>query len=159
MKKIIAVTLVLILSLSVNAHALDTFLLEMRDKFFEESKEIKSLFAESQDIIVLNNMWDSCIVTMNQLGAYFFMIGIFNTIKAEDMTQEAIDYLKGWLDEVNKANTKNIAKLNSFAQKVDARTVLHVEKLKLLYIDLNNVIDAELKNISLIESAFKLRKQ
>lgn len=157
MRKIISIALVLILFLNFNAYALDTLLLEMRDKIFEESKQIKLLMSDSRDIIALDGMWDACIVTITQLGAYFFMLGIFNTIEEKELTGEAIDYLERWLNETKRTNNSNIKNVESLSQSVDARTVIHIERLKILYADLNNVIEAELKKIFLVRESLKMR--
>lgn len=157
MRKVISVALALVVLLSFNAYALDTILIDMRDKIFEESKQIKLLMEDSSDIIALNSMWSSCIVTMTQLGAYFFMVGIFNTIEEEDLDQDSIEYIIRWLDEVKKTNGQNLKALGSLSQQVDSRTQIHAGKLQMYYSELNNVIDAELKKISLIEQALKVR--
>jgi hypothetical protein len=157
MKKIISITLTLLLLLNLNAYALDSLLVNLRDRILEESRQIRDLLKDSKDVIILNAMWNSCNVTITQLAAYFFMIGIFNTIEQEDLTEETIVYLEKWLSEIEKVNTVNIKNLKSFSRQVDSRGRIHVEKLKMLYNDLNTTINSELKKISLIKDALKIR--
>lgn len=157
MKKIIVITLVLSLCFGLNAYALDTMLLDMREKLAEESQEINLLMKDSSDIIVLNSLWNTCFVTISQLSAYFFMVGIFNTVKEDDASKEAVAYLERWLGEIKNTNKATISKMETLKASVDGRTIVHIERLKILYIDINNTIDAELKKISLITKAMEVR--
>ena len=108
MKKIISLILLLVVFLTFSAYALETTLFEMRNKIFAESKEIKALLTESKDIVLMSSMWDSCVMALTQLDAYFSMVGIFNTIKKGDISEDSVNYLIGWLSQTKKTNELNI---------------------------------------------------
>jgi hypothetical protein len=153
MKKIIFIILTLVILSSFKAYAFDNRFLQMRNKIFEESKEIKLLLVKSKDLILLNSMWDSSIMTLTQLDAYFSMVGIFNTVKKEKVNQAAIDYLSNWLNGIKKTNELNVKGLNALTQIFEAKTKVHVEKLKGYYGELNNQINTELEKISYLKKS------
>lgn len=157
MKKIIFIILISVIFLNFSIYALDTTLLDMRNKIFEESQELKSLLVNSKDIVLINSMWDSCIMAMSQLDAYFSMLGIFNTIKKEDLTEDAINYLTTWLDGIKKTNELNIKSLDAVTLILEPETKAHIVKLKDYFGKLNNQIDAELDKISLLKKSLKRR--
>jgi len=157
MRKIFFIVLSIVLLLTCNVYALDTLLLDMRDKLVEESGEINVLMKDSRDVIVLNSLWNTCYVTVSQLNAYFFMVGIFNTIEEKGANEEALAYLERWLSEIKKVNAATINKLDSLKESVDARTTVHIEKIKILYTGVNNMIDSELKRISLVKMSLEER--
>jgi hypothetical protein len=144
--------------LGCKAYALDTTLLEMRNEVFEESKKIKPLLADSKDIVLVNSMWDSCIITMTQLDAYFTILSVFNTIKNEDLTKEAINYLVLWLNQIKSTNELNIKSLNAITQKIEPDTEVHMAVLKVYYKKLNEQIVSELDKISLVEESLTVKK-
>ena len=157
MKKIIII-LTLIMLLASQAYALETTLVTMRSKIFEESKAIKSLLTKSKDIILLSTLWDSCIMTMTQLDAYFSLVGLFNTIKKENTTEAAVVYLADWLREIKKTNDLNIIGLSAIKQAIDPNTIVYMEKLKGYFGDLNKRIDAELEKIAILKKSLEKRK-
>ena len=136
---------------NASSYALDTTLLDMRNRIFEQSKELKALLPKTKNVIFVNNMWDTCVLTMTQLEGYFFMLGIFNTIKAESMSEESIDYLGMWLNEIKRTNTLNIKGLNAITAPLESDAKAQVDKLKAYYNDLNTRIDSELKKLSLLK--------
>lgn len=156
MKKIFSIILALAVFLSFNALALDITLFDIRNKIFEESKEIKALLPDSKDVVLVSSMWDSCLIAITQLDAYFSMLGIFNTIKKEDLSKDSINYLSDWLNEIKRTDTLNIESLNSVPQPVELDTEVHIERLKDYFTDLNNRIDAELKKLSILEDALEI---
>ena len=158
MKKAIFV-LSLIIFLGSNVYALDNTLRDIRNEIFEESKKIKSSLESSRDIVLTSSMWDSCIMTMTQLDAYFYMLDIFNTIKEEDLDEGPINTLGRWLSEIKKTNELNIKGLNAFPEPIETHTTLYMERLKGHYSDLNNQIDAELKKISVLKDSLEIRKK
>ena len=157
MKKIIFLTLTFIIFLSFSVYALDTTLLDMRNKIFEESKDLKSLLESSKDVILVSSMWDSCIIAMSQSDAYFNMLGIFNTIKKEDLKEDAVNYLTSWLDGIKKVNELNIKSLDAVTLTLEPKTKTHILKLKDYFGKLNNQIDAELAKISLLKKSLKIK--
>ncbi len=156
--KRIMIMLILVSLLSSQAYALDTGLINMRAKIFEESKAIKPLLTKSKDIILLSSLWDSCVIAMSQLDAYFSLVGIFNTIKKEDATDTAVNYLMDWLREIKKTNDVNIIGLSALTQAIEPNTVVHMEKLRGYFKDLNKQIDAELERVSALKKVRQKRK-
>jgi len=155
MKKIIFIILTFIILSNFSVYALDTTLLDMRNKIFAESKDLKLLLANSKDVVLVNSMWDSCIMLVSQLDAYFSMLGIFNTIKKEDLKQDTIDYLTGWLDGIKKTNELNIKSLDAVSATMEPKTKTHILKLKDYFGKLNNQINIELDKISLFKKSLK----
>lgn len=157
MRKTVAI-LILFILLGSQAYALDTGLVDMRARAFEESKTLKPLLTKSKDMILLNSLWDACIITISQLDAYFSMVGIFNTINKEDATQEAVNYLISWLKEIKKANDVNIISLSAVTQAIEPNTVVYMEKLRGYFKDLNQQLDSELERLSALKNALKKTK-
>lgn len=157
MKKIIFIILTFIIFLSFSLYALDTSLLDTRNKIFEESKELKSLLVSSKDVVLINSMWDSCIIAMSQLDAYFSMLGIFNTIKKEDLKEDVINYLTSWLDGIKKTNELNIKSLDAVTFTLEPKTKAYILKLKDYFAKLNNQINTELDKISVLKKSLKRR--
>lgn len=159
MKKLCFAVLILAVFLSFNAYALETRLLSMRNKVFDEAKQIKPLMANSKDVVLINSLLDSCMMTVNQLDAYFSMIGIFNTIKPQEITQDAIDYLISWLNGIKEGNELNIKSLNSLSGVNEQLTQTHVDKLKGYFAELNKNIDSDVGKLLQLKKAAKPRKK
>ncbi len=158
MKKIIFI----ILALSIFCFSSYVFaapLMDMRNKIFEESKVIKSLLVTSKNTVLVNSMWDSCIITLTQLDAYFYMQGIFNTIKKEDLNEACVNYLINWLNEVKKTDELNIKSLNTISVAVEPKEKIRMEKLKEYFSDLNKQIDNELSKLSLLNQSLKKKNK
>jgi len=130
----------------------------MRNRIFVKSQEIKALLANSKDVVLLNSMWDSCIMTITQLDAYFYMIGIFNTIKKEDLTDASVNYLINWLNEIKKTNELNIKSLNLVTKTLEPRARVHKEKLTSYFSELNKQINNELSRIPALKGPSKSKE-
>ena len=156
MRKLAAIILVLALCFTINSYAVaaPTFL-DMRNRIFQESKAIKALLTASKDVYLINNLWDSCVLVMSQLDSYFSMLGIFNTIKRENQTQAAVDYLIAWLQEIRSSNELNIKSLNSISDTIDAATKTHLDTLKEYFSELNGCINTELNKITLLRKTIR----
>ena len=152
MKKTMVMILALVAGLSFNAHAQATGLMDVRNKFLEESQEIKALFSDTKDVILVSSMVDSCILTISQLDAYFSQLGIFNTIKKDDVTPAAINFLEQWLNGIKNTNDLNIKSLNAVTQNIQAKTKLHLERLMGYFTDLNAQIDQELAQLAALKN-------
>ncbi len=119
MRRSAAIILVLALCLAISTHAFAApAFLDIRNKIFKESKDIKALLPSSKDVYLINSMWDSCVLAMSQLDAYFSMLGIYNTIKRENITQTALDYLINWLKEIKRSGELNIKSLGKMLAEV-----------------------------------------
>jgi hypothetical protein len=102
-------------------------------------------------------MWDSSIMCVSQTDAYFSMIGIFNTIKKESLTEVAVDYLTSWLTEIKRTNELNIKSLDGVTVTMDANTKPRIEKLKGYFKEMNGQINSELSKISSIKQSLQKR--
>lgn len=151
MKKTMVMILALVAGLSFNAHAQATGLMDIRDKVLKESQEIKALFPDTKDVILVSSMVDSGILTVSQLDAYFSQLGIFNTIKKDDVTPAAINFLEQWLNGIKNTNDLNIKSLSAVTQNIQAKTKFHLERLTGYFTDLNMQIDQELAKLAALK--------
>ncbi|MCX5692480.1 MAG: hypothetical protein NTX47_02160 [Candidatus Omnitrophica bacterium] len=156
MKKIFYLIMILIILLYSNAYAMDNNqLLDLRNKLFDESKDIKALLRNSKNVVLLNNMWDACIVTMTQLDAYFFMMGIFDAVSKDKWNEEAVTYLELWLTKIKNTDEINLKSLKSFPSDLEAGTLRHAQKMEGYFTDLNDMIDESLNTISKLKASVK----
>jgi hypothetical protein len=124
---------------------------------FDESQEIKALLSRSKDAVLLISMFDSCIMAVSQIDAYFYMLGIIEPIKKEDLSSASLDFIAKWLNGIKKTNELSIKSLNIVMQAIEPKTKAHIEKLKLYFGVLNNQINSELNKIYLLEKATKVK--
>ena len=158
MKRIACMALALAVVVSGIAFAAETNkLMDIRNKILVESQEVRSLLTKTKDVILVNSLWDSCVMAISQLDAYFSQLGIFNTIKKGEVTDTAIGFLVNWLSQIKRTNDLNIQSLSSVTQKVEAKTKLSVEKLKGYYAELNKQLDEELAKLAVLKSALMVK--
>lgn len=148
--------LALTVGLSLPVYAQDSELMNIRNKILVESQELKTVLSNTKDIILVSSMWDSCVLTVTQLDAYFHQLGIFETIKKEDVTTTAIDYLERWLKSIKNTNDLNIKSLSSVTQDIEPKTKLHLERLGGYFFDLNTKIDQELSKLAALKQTLGL---
>ncbi len=155
MKKTLLIVFALVVGLSLNAHAQATAtgLMEVRSKILKESQEVKALLPDTKDVILVSSMLDSCILTTSQIDAYLSQLGIFNTIKKENVTSAAIGFLEQWLNNVKSTNDLNIKSLGEITQNIQAKTKLHLERLTGYFTDLNTQIEQELAQLAALKKA------
>jgi hypothetical protein len=149
MKKIIF-TLLLFLFLNSSAWAIDFKIFNMRNRIFEECKEIKTLLPESKDAVVLTSMFDACLISMSQLDAYFNMLGIFESVEKQAVSNLTVDFITGWLDEIKRTNGLNLKSMAGIPQPLEPKTREHIERLKFYFKELNKIADEELRKLALI---------
>ncbi len=159
MKKIICIAVFLATFLNFNAYAAEVPLLDIRNKIFRECSGMRDLLRDSKDIIVVNSMWSSGVMTVSQLDAYFSMVGIFNTLKNSVLNDDPVVYLINWLNEVKSTNQLNIKSLDSITYKVEPDTKIHIDKIKGYFNILNNIISAELGKVSALQKSIKIKRQ
>ena len=159
MKKIILAILFFAFFLVNDSYGADTNLLDINKKFIEESINIKNQFADSKDVLITNSLWDSCIMTVEQVRAYFYMLDIFNTIKIENLEDKAVDSLVSWLDQIKDTNNLNIKSLGGFAASVSHETKRSMIKINQYYMELNKQIDLEKAKVMLIKRTIKTKKK
>lgn len=153
MKRIVTIILIAGFLLCPQVYALDTTLFDIRNEIFEESKQIKSSLSDTRDTVLLNSLWDSCIMSVNQLDAYIYMLRIFNTIRDKDVKKEAIDSLSSWLTEIKNTNNLTVVGLGNISKTIDARTRIYVEKIKTIFVKLNKQVDIELNKIATLKKS------
>jgi len=149
MKKIIFTVLVFIVLLSASGYCADkgNAFIALREKIFAESKELKAFMMQTKDIVLVNSMWDSCIMTMTQLDAYFYLAGISNTIKKKDLSVSAVNYLSNWLNEIKKTTDLNMESLNSVSTTLTEETKVYIQKLNGYFGELKQQVSIELERI------------
>lgn len=154
-KRAVVFALVAVSLISVPSYALDTALIDMRNKIFAESNTLKPLLKDSKDTVLISSMWDSCLIATMQLDAYFSMIGIFNTIKELDLDAEVFTYLANWLNVIKENDRLNIKVLDSITEISDLRTKVSLQRLRGYFEELNVRIDAELTKLSMLKETLK----
>ena len=155
MKRIIFIILIFVVFLTQGAYCLDTKLYDIRQKLFAQAQEIKKLVNRdnaAQYLVLVSTMWDTCFVAITQLDAYFYILGLFNTIKQGNITAPTIDFLSRWLKQVRDTNELNINGLDGIKLPIEPMIRINMERLKRYFRELNNQIDKELAEIG------KLRK-
>jgi len=157
MKKTGICFLLLVFAATSAAYPLESKLFNMRNKIFEGSQEVKSLLANSRDAAVLTSMFDSCIIAVSQIDAYFGMLGIFETIQKEHLTRTAVDFLENWLNQIKKTNDLNISFLKGINFPVEDSTREQAQKLTGYFGDLNGWIDKELVKLSIVKKTAKVQ--
>jgi len=155
MKKIISTVLLLFIFSSLSAYAMDAKIIELRNKFFEESKQIKPLLGNSKDVVLLTGMVDACLLTVSQIDAYTYMMGIFNTIKDTQVDEGALKYLTEWLILMRATNNLNLKSFDAVAQPVESSTKPHMAILRDYFVNLNKKIDNELSRFVRIRTLLK----
>ena len=159
MKNIICIVLIAAIFLCPSIYALDNALFDTRSDILKNAKDIKNSLDKTKDLILMNSLWDSCIMSISQLDAYFYMIRIFNTIEKEDLKEEAVDSIIYWLNNIKKTNeldVKNLVALKAISSDtLEAETKLYMEKVKANFGDLNKLIDIDLKKILVLKATFE----
>jgi hypothetical protein len=140
--RLIAALVIVLVMLSGRSYAAQP-LVELRGKIVREANDLKGLMSTSKDVYLVSSMWDTCMLTMNQLDAYFSMVGIFNTIRKDQVTKEAVAYLDGWLTEIMRVNDLNIKSLSGTKSAIDPLTKIHMDMLVRNFNDLNKAVTAE----------------
>lgn len=155
MKKIIFVLLASVLFSNTHAYAVETSLQDARNKIIGESETIKQSLADSKDPVLMNTMWDSCIMSVSQIDAYSHMLAIYNAITTEKAQRDALVYLMSWLSVTKNSINLNIKSLSNLTIPVEPKTKLHIEKLNELFVNLNHVIDTELNRIAALKKTLE----
>jgi hypothetical protein len=148
MKKIIFLVLSLVLFWNFTAEALEPNLIDARNEILKNAQEMKTYFSASRDPILLNSLWDSSIMAVSQLDAYFSMLGIFNTIKKDNLDEAAFGYLIKWLNQLKDATDLNIKSLESINKTTDARSKVFALKLKDIFESLKVRLNKELQRVN-----------
>ena len=148
MKRVSLLLAVVLLSMATVVHAADFRIFDLRNKIFDESKAIKTLLPTSKDHYLLMVFFDSCIVVTSQIDAYFCMMGIFNALRTEDITKEAVGYLVNWLTEMKRSNEINLKSFGEIKIPMVPATAMHFTKLKSYFGSLGELIQADLNRMN-----------
>ncbi len=154
-RRVLGLVLVCCLLLPAYLQALDSKILSMRNTLFEGSKEIKALIPNSRDAVLLTTLFDSCIIAVSQLDAYFSMLGIFEAIKKDDLTVSSVDFIVNWLNQIKKTNDINIGVLSNLPTPVEQATMQQADKAKGYFQELNRWVDAELVKLNILRKSIK----
>ena len=161
MKKIAVI--IIVLAVFINATSCifaqeKVTLFGMRLKIFETSKQIRPMLNNPKDALLANSAWDTCMLVMSQLDAYFSMLGILNTVEKEHLNEVMINYLIKWLKDLKDSSETNIKTLEDISSAKTKETIELMAKLKDNLIELNKIIDIELENITIVVKSIKLKK-
>ena len=155
MKKIFPFVLFSVILFTLNSYAQEFPIFEMRNKIFQESKEIVSMIDKTKNPVLITSMWDTCTIVITQIDAYFSMLGVFNSVKKEDQNKKSVDYLLNWLNEMQRTNQLNIKSLNSVRVPLDAMERVRIQRLTDIFLKLSKVIEEELTKLNLIKRSLK----
>jgi hypothetical protein len=155
MKKIAVIVLMLCFCLSVDSFAANNSLTSINTRLMQESSNLKSMFKNSRDVVLLTTMWDSYFIARTQLDAYFYMVSLFESVKKSAVTEVSVDYLLNWLGEIRKTNAANITTLNAAATVIDQATKSAVDRMKANISDMNNAVDKEISRLNSLKEAVK----
>lgn len=158
MKKSIFMAFCLAAVLSFNAHALESSVLEVRDRIFEEVSLMQPLLKGSPDIVLMSSMVDSCLIAKMQIDAYLIMISIFNNVKGDEPIAKSADSIMSWLNVMKKTNDLNMKSLTSKKGPFEPTTELHMKKLNGYFAELNFKLQQEFNKITEIKKALKVEK-
>jgi hypothetical protein len=155
MKKIFLLTLGFILVTALAAQALETTLIDTRNEILQNAQEMKNFFTATRDPVLLNNMWDSSVMAVSQLDAYFTMLAIFNTINKDAVSEGAAGYLVKWLKQVKDYSVMEVKSLEAVKKTGDARSKVLMLKTKTIFNNLIARVDKELQTVGQYQEALK----
>ncbi len=158
MKKAVLIILFCAIFFSSYAFAFDSVtLVGIRNSLFEETRVITPLLADSKDVILLNNMWNMCVVAITQVDAYFSMLNLFNAIENNKKSYAAIDQLTSWLNQIKSVNVSNIKSLE--AETIEEKTLIQVRKIRGYFAMLNRQVDIDLLRISMVKKSLEGKRK
>ena len=156
MKRKIFILLVFLALFAKNAYCLDTRLYDLRQKLVVQSQEIKKLINREnagQYLVLVSSMWDTCFVAITQLDAYFYLLGLFNTIRKGNITGPTIDFLSRWLKQTKETSELNIKGLDGIKLPIEPMIRINMEKLKRYFRELSRQINKELAEIEKLKKS------
>jgi hypothetical protein len=140
---------------NATAYALDTAMLDLRNRIFKQSNEIKNILMKSGNSLLLNSMFDTCLIAVTQIDAYFSMLAIFESIDSKNLTQGTTNYLINWLEGMRNTNTLNVKNLDAIGPTKDPTTDALTVRLKSYFNEMNRRIDVELGKMDTIRKTAK----
>ena len=159
MKKIALFLLLAAVLVTFNAYALDFKILNMRNQLFEQSRDIKALMAaKSRDSMVLVSLFNSCLMTVTELDAYFSMLGVFEALSKPGISNDAAKFIVSWLKGIKNTTTLNLDSLGVLLP-AEPRTKTEVKKLQDNLTSLSNLVDVELGKFIILMAPVKKQKK
>ncbi|MCM8757860.1 MAG: hypothetical protein NC900_04925 [Candidatus Omnitrophica bacterium] len=138
--------------------AVDFKILDLREKLFSESNQIKQeINPNNQDFVLLSGLFDSCIQVVTQIDAYFYMLGIFEFIRKEDLNKSCFNFLLSWLDLMKRTNDLNLKNLMTATPANEQNTKIHIEKIKSYFLELDKQITKEQNRFNILMRSLKIR--
>lgn len=155
----IIIWLVLInLLFCLNSYALDIQLLNLREKIFAESTNIKdNISAESKDFVLLSGLFDSCILMVNQIDAYFYLLGVFEFIRKEDLNKNCFNFILSWLNTMKKTNSLSLKNLSTAGPIMESQTKTYIENIKNYLLELDKQITREQNRMNILMRSLGIR--
>jgi len=152
MRKAIIALVTLAVFITSSAFALENSFLDMRSELVDESGKVKELLNKTKkDLLAVSSMWDTCLITISQIDAYFDLLGLFNSVPEKNLNQESADCLTKWMAQIRKTNDMNIKMLSQMSSIVEPATQSHMQMLKDYFQRLNAKIDAEVIKINALK--------
>lgn len=128
-------------------------MLRLRNALLEESKKIQMALADSPDPVLVISLWDTCVVTLTKINAYFYMVGIFEMVEDKDKTEQGVDFLLAWLKELQRTTQVNIRELNTPVEVSEEATTVARSRLSELLARLNTHLDEEIRKVSSLRAS------
>jgi len=143
---------------SFNAYGLDTKLLDLREKLFGESNQIKqSITPQNRDFVLLSGIFDSCILAVTQIDAYFYLLGVFEFIRKEDLNKNCFNFLLSWLNMMKKTNDLSLKNLNTAGPIMEEETKNYIARIKSYFIELDKQIIKEKNRMDILMRSLRIR--
>lgn len=130
----------------------------LRDKIFQESKDIKDIMSKTNDLIMMTVLFDSCTITLSYIDAYFSMLNILDTIEDEYITTDTLDVINKWLISMEAANDMNLRSLDSSIPTFEQQTRQHIDRLRGYFTQLKTYINDEQRKLNILKRSVLKRK-
>jgi len=143
----ISLAITLVLSFASYSTADESRIYELRNQLFAQSKELKAILPHTKDQYVVLTLFNSAVISINHIDAYFVMMGLFNAIRREDLNKETVGYLFNWLQEMKKANELNMRSLREFNTPVEKETLKNINKMKTIFGELDLILNKDIVRI------------
>jgi len=143
---------------SCKVYALDIKLLDLRDKIFKEANQIKqNIGPKNQDFVLLSGLFDSCILAVHQIDAYFYMVGIFELIRKEDVNKTSFNFLFSWLNIMRKTNNLNLQSVENAGLPTEGETKNYLMRIKSYFNELDKQITQEQERLNILMRVMKIK--
>lgn len=141
------------------AQAADNGLLEVRDALFEESKKMNLVLPDSADPVMIISLWDTCVVAVTRINAYFYMLGILESSAEQKWSAESVDYLLIWLNETRRTIMVAMRQLGEPAQLNEAATDAHRGRIAGYLVQLDSQLEREIGRVGLLKESLNITRE